>query len=252
MSYQDEARKVLNDYLDKLGKQEKREMLLLANQWGSVSKELDKLIKKLAEAEFKTENELFKLDLYKSFLVQSKQQANHFAELAGEIISDNQKIFAEAGIESTQEVIKIFNVRFNHLPLEAVNNMIGISQNGSPLYELLKKSYPKTVNNLTHTLINSIALGRNPIQTARLMKADMGGNLTRALVIARTEQMNIFRETSLMQMRKSGVVNKWEWLAEKNACEKCLANNGKEFDLDESMNTHPNCRCAELPIVEVT
>lgn len=251
MSYQDEARTILYGYLTRLEKQEKREMLLLSKQWGSVSSELEELIKKLSEEEFKTENELFKLDLYKKFLVQSKQQVNHFSELAGEIIKDNQKIFGSMGIESTQEIIKVFGVRFNYLPLEAINNMIGISQEGSPLYELLKKSYPDTVTKLTQTLINSVALGRNPRETARLMKVDMTGNLARALRIARTEQMNIFRETSLMQMRESGVVSKWEWIAERNACEKCLKNNGKEFDLNQSMDSHPNCRCAELPVVEV-
>lgn len=251
MSYQEEAKTILYDYLSKLDRQEKREMLLLANQWGNVSTNLEDLIQELSKVEVKSENQLYRLDQYKTFLIQSKKEVNHYSELAGEVIRDNQKYFAEAGIESTQEVIKIFNVKFGKLPIQAVNNLIGISQDGTPLYKLLKKSYPETVTKLTDTLINSIALGRNPRETARLLKDDMNGNLTRALRIARTEQMNLFRETSLLQMRESGVVNGWEWLAERNACEKCLEENGKQFNLNESMETHPNCRCCELPIVEV-
>jgi hypothetical protein len=51
-------------------------------------------------------------------------------------------------------------------------------------------------------------------------------------------------------MRESDLVNAWEWIAEDDACDDCPENDGKTFSLDEAMDTHPNCRCSELPIIE--
>lgn len=250
MPYQDEARKILYEVLNKLDRQEQKEMILLANKWGVVANTLNELIQKLAEKEIKSANQLYQLELYKEFLAISKNQVTKFSADASTIIARNQVIFAEAGLSSTQEMIELVTVRFNRLPIQAVNNMIGFSSDGSPLYELLKKSYPETVDKLIDTLISSTALGRNPQVTARLMKESMDGNLSRALRIARTEQMNVLRETSRMQMEKSGVVSEWERIEQEDACEDCAAENGKRYSLGESFDTHPNCRGSLLPIVE--
>jgi len=81
------------------------------------------------------------------------------------------------------------------------------------------------------------------------MKDDMNGNLTRALRIARTEQMQVFRESSKMQMDESGVVKGYELIAEEDACELCQSQTGKIFEFKEEPDLHPYCRCAFLPVV---
>jgi SPP1 gp7 family putative phage head morphogenesis protein len=250
MTYHSEAKGKLASVLDKLDRQEKKEMLLFASKWGVVEKNLNSLITELTEKEAITENQLYRLDLYKEFLTESKKQVNQFSQISAEIIAENQRVYAKAGLETTQDIIELVRVRFNRLPIKAVNNMIGVSSDGTPLYELLKKSYPETVAKLTDTLITSTALGRNPNVTARLMKEDMQGNLTRALRIARTEQISILRETSRMQMEQTGFISEWEWLAEPDACDFCSENNGKRFPITQLFETHPNCRCANLPVIE--
>jgi hypothetical protein len=42
------------------------------------------------------------------------------------------------------------------------------------------------------------------------MKGDIEGNLSKVFKIARTEQMNVLRETSRMQMETAGITE-WEW-----------------------------------------
>jgi SPP1 gp7 family putative phage head morphogenesis protein len=248
MSYQKEAKKILTGFLKDLDKQEKKEFLLLSKKWGVVSNSLQDNILALASKETLSKNQLFQLNQYKQLLVDAKEQTQKFSKLSAEIIKENQLKFATTGIQSTQEIIGLNVKLFNKLPVSAIEKFIGISKEGSPLYDLLIKSYPETVTKLTDTLLKGVALGYNPEKTARLMQVDMNGNLDRALRIARTEQMNIYRESSLMQMNEAGL-NEWEWITESDACDYCLEQNGKKFPVDESMETHPNCRCGTLPVV---
>lgn len=115
------------------------------------------------------------------------------------------------------------------------------------MYKLFEKSYPESISKLADTLINATALGYNPEKTARLLAQSMDGNLTRALVIARTEQMNVLRETSIMQMKESGVCKGWIRIEQPDACSECAEVNGKHYSFDESFDSHPNCRGASIP-----
>lgn len=249
MSYQQESRDLLYKFLTILEKKEKAEMLALSLNWSKLAGTLEDSITELSALEGKSRNQLYQLDAYKRFLVEAKQQINLYSTNAAELITQNQLEFAKLGIQSVGEIIDLFGVSYHKLPLQAIKTMIGFTQDGTPLYKLLNNSYPETVLKITDTLVQSMALGRNPTVTAGLIKESMNGNLTRALTIARTEQLNVFRESSREQMKESGVVSGWEWLAEPDACDYCSEQDGKIFDLDEAMDTHPNCRCAEKPIV---
>lgn len=70
----------------------------------------------------------------------------------------------------------------------------------------------------------------------------MDGNLTRALRIARTEQMNVLRTTSIEQMKASGVLKGWIRLERHDACDECAELDGKKYSFEDDFETHPNCR----------
>src|SRR5574340_456227 len=103
--YWDQARKTLDKFLVNLEKAEKKEFLLLADKWGVVSSALEGKIKALAELPIKTKDQLYRETVYKEFLVTSKTQITKYSQVANEIISDNQMIFAKAGLQSSQEII---------------------------------------------------------------------------------------------------------------------------------------------------
>lgn len=252
MSYESDAKAILIKFLDRLERKEQKEFLLLTQYWNTIQDEISSTIEKLAAKEFKSENQLYLLGQYKLFLRQSQEQISLYSQIASGVISDNQRTFGAAGIESTQEMISLEANFFNKLPVEVINNFIGKSfYDGSKLDDtLFAKSYPDYISQVKDTLLNSIALGKNPRETARLIRKECNAPLWQSLRLARTEQLTIFRETSLMQMKESGVVSEWEWIAEKDACDYCLGNNGKRFSLEIGMETHPNCRCGQLPIVE--
>jgi hypothetical protein len=79
----------------------------------------------------------------------------------------------------------------------------------------------------------------------------MSGNLNRALMIARTEQIRALRAGNLEQFGSSKVVSGFIRRAQRssNVCAACLALDGTEVDsMDQgSFASHPNCRCYAQP-----
>lgn len=253
MAYQDEAKAVLDMFLARLFQEERREFLLLANQWGSIQDELDRMIYKLAILGAKSEDQLFREALYQRFLDESKDYIEQYSQIAAGVIADTQAIYGRAGLESAQQMIGLRVGLFNALPVEVINNFIGKSYyDGAKLdTTLFARSYPDTMRRVKDRLLEGVALGRSPRETARLIrKEDTNIPLWQSLRLARTEQMQIFRETSLMQMERSGVVSGWERIEQDDACDFCQAENGKRYSFNEEGEWHPNCRGARIPVIQ--
>lgn len=247
MGYQNDARKIMYQFLNKAVALENKEIVFLATKWGVVSSHLESLIQRLSEKEILLADQLFKLDLYKEFLQVSNLEVTKFNQIALGVVTNTQEKFAQLGLEGTQESIKLITVNFNRININAVNKMIGFASDGSPLAKLFAKSYPESVAKLTNTLITSQAMGYNPIKTARLLAGNMDGNLTRAITIARTEQMNCLRTTSIEQMKESGVVKGWIRVERVDACDECAELDGKKYSFEDNFETHPRCRGITIP-----
>ena len=106
-------------------------------------------------------------------------------------------------------------------------------------------------------LIQGVAAGRNPRETARLMVRDVqdtfDGGLARAQVIARTETIDAYRAGAKAQHEaNSDVLQGWVWLANlsERTCPSCVAMHGTEHALDEpGPLDHPQGRCSRMPLV---
>lgn len=247
-TFREKQEKLLLEYMDLLQSREAKEFLRLADLWSNISETLDNLITRLSELENLSENQLFHLDLYKRFLEESREIITVYNGIAEGIITNEQEEFASLGIQSAQELI---GVSFsNRLNIEDVKYMIGNTREGTPLFNLLQESYPQTVDKITNTLVESMALGRGPIETARLMYRDMDLNLNRALLIARTEQLNVFRGSQTEQYKASGIVKGVLLITEPDACELCIAEEtNNPHELGWIVDIHPNCRCGLAPLI---
>ena len=107
-------------------------------------------------------------------------------------------------------------------------------------------------------LIQGVAAGRNPRETARLMVADVqdtfDGGLARAQVIARTETIDAYRAGAKAQHEaNSDVLQGWVWLANlsERTCPSCVVMHGTEHDLNEpGPLDHQQGRCSRMPLVK--
>lgn len=105
-------------------------------------------------------------------------------------------------------------------------------------------------------LIKAVAAGTNPkTAAANMLKAVHGefqGGLHRALVIARTEQLDAYRKAAqAAEKANAGVLAGWEWVATlgPRTCPACVSMHGRRFDLDEpGPQGHPQCRCVRVPV----
>lgn len=121
---------------------------------------------------------------------------------------------------------------------------------GEPLSNILIANNAHAIDDLTKKFLGSIIKGINTRDAAAQMYQDLGLSLWRAETLARTEIVGTYREVNLQRMKESKVVKKWRWSAtlDERVCPVCIFLDGKLFDFDEVFATHPNCRCAAIPI----
>ena len=107
-------------------------------------------------------------------------------------------------------------------------------------------------------LVQGVAAGRSPRETARLMIADVqdafDGGLARALTISRTETIDAYRAGAKAHHEANAdVLRGWMWLASltERTCPSCVAMHGSVHDLDEAGPLdHPQGRCSRMPLVK--
>jgi SPP1 gp7 family putative phage head morphogenesis protein len=252
------------------------QMQEMARRWLGVERALEGQIAALAQ-EMASEREagraasraaLYRMERYQRLLGQAREEIARYADWAAEFVTDGQAELARMGVEQAGQAIQLsywpqssVGVYFDRLPVEAVEAMAGIAGNGRPVGELLRlrmvrdasgQVLPGVWDGLTQSLIDGTALGWNPRKTARKMADDLAQGLQKALVIARTEQLRVYRMASLEQYRASGVVTGQKRLAahDSRTCAACIADDGALYPLDAVISDHPNGRCTSVPVVK--
>lgn len=139
---------------------------------------------------------------------------------------------------------------FARLNTAAVEYIVGALQDGSPLKDLMDSLPQHGAARFRQEIIRGVALGRSPTVTARRVAGALGGNLSRAIIISRTETLRAYRSvTHEGYRRNSAVVRGWVWSssADNRTCPVCWAMDGTFHLLDEPFASHPACRCAMVP-----
>jgi hypothetical protein len=139
---------------------------------------------------------------------------------------------------------------FNILNANAIETMVGYLGNGAPLNSLLQEAFPYAWKGMTDKLVEGIALGLSPRETANKMYKGMSHGFNRLLTISRTEQLRAYRQATVMQYRESGVVKGFRRLvAKQGACMACLVSDGEYFEVAEDFSDHPNGRCSLICVL---
>lgn len=107
-------------------------------------------------------------------------------------------------------------------------------------------------DNLGDVIIAGIAAGKNPTAIASVITNWLLVPYTWAENTVRTTQLWSYRTASHETYRaNSNVVQGWMWWASLDArcCLSCVAQHGRQFSLDETLNDHHRGRCTPLPVV---
>ena len=253
---------------------ERMQMEEMARRWLDVEAALEAQIAALAQ-EFADEKaagraisqaKLYRMERYQRLLAQTQDEFAQYAGYAERVVTTGQEEMIRLGRDHAVRAIELsywpeMAAYFDRLPVEAVQNLVGLASNGAPLGELLKlrmvhdangQPLPGVWQRLTQTLINGTAQGWNPRKTARAMRDDLAGGLQKALVIARSEQLRAYRETNRAQYEHSGVVIGQKRLVthDGRTCAACIADEGTLYDLRDIISDHPQGRCTSVPVVK--
>jgi SPP1 gp7 family putative phage head morphogenesis protein len=242
---------------------EQLQMREMASEWLKLERGLESQIQAMADSLARekaagkaiSQSKLWRMRRYQSLQAQLQQELAIYTEYANGLIVQNQAQYGALGIQHATTATQVsqpgVGIYFDVLPVEAIENMVGLAGDGSPLTKLLKTTWGDSAAGLTNELIKSTALGINPRETARRMQQGMSQGLNRMLNIARTEQLRVYREASRQQYQHSGVVEGFKRLAthDDRVCPACLMAEGEIYSVKQHLREHPSGRCTMVPIV---
>jgi len=245
---------------------EEAQRMEMATRYLEVERRLDAQIAALAQdlADVRddggtvSESKLFEMHRYKAMRAQLDDELTWYMDdYAEPRIRQGQFSFMRTGLDEAAQAIEAsFSGQmapyFDRLPIEATENMVGLCGDGSPLRALLRQAYPATLQAITTELVNATALGVNPREVARrMLQEKLATGLNRAMVLARTEQLRVYREASRQQYLTSGLVTRFRRISARNArtCMACLVSDGEWFPISKPITDHPNGRCTGVPEV---
>lgn len=198
---------------------------------------------------------LLRHERFLDLLAQAQTQIRRFAPEAANIITGRQRTLASLGIDHAAQAINTIsaNAVFNRLPVAALENLIGLAGDGSPLRDLLEDSYGPGADGILDEMVKGVSLGKNPVSIAKaIVRQGLARSLDRMILINRTETLRVYRQASLDSYRASGIVGSYKRIAARSTrtCIGCLAADGRVYPLDTPFDEHPQGRCTMVPVVD--
>ena len=230
-------------------------MAQMARHWIGVQDRLQTNIDKLAKAMTEraaagkpvTQAALWQMDRYQALILQVQHEIARYVDeyAVGAVSMEQIDMVRLAAQHFADEAQAQIGITFSRLPVEAVLRMAGKASDGSPLRQVLLKSWPTAVDHLTTQLVNGVALGWNPRKTAKAMRDGVDTGLDRMIGIARTETIGAYRLAQYDAALSTGRVRGFRRLAARQArtCLACLADDGHFYPADDMPGDHFQGRC---------
>lgn len=215
---------------------------------------LDSLLLAISNMDAPTKGQVIRLSQYKNLIGALESELTKFGNYVEMEIKTNSQVAIELAVEQTNQFLKAAGYAMpQSLPSNAIYNMLGFLQMDSPLFKRLDMLSGYHAQKVADALLEGVALGYNPVKTAKMFENVMGGGLTDAMRTARTAQMYASREASRASyIANADVVEGWMWWSglDENTCMACAVMHGTIHSLDESMDSHYNCGCTDIPVVK--
>lgn len=250
-------------YRDQLAKQDAAALERLARAYAAIIKRLnDKILLLTDEIGATQPNKQQVLDMarYQALMQQANEELARFAALtqatavtAADTNIATGELNARQLVSTTITGDASIAGRFNVLPKDAIESILGFLSPDSPLWARIQELAPYTAQLVSDAIVEGVGLGHNPRKIAQEIESAFGQGLTNALRTVRTVQLYSYREASRASYVANGdVVTGWYWGAklDRGTCISCISQHGKFFPLTERLNDHHNGRCAMIPGVK--
>lgn len=253
---------VVNDHRQALLRRDAQQMAEQARRWLGVEQaiqaQVDTLALQMAEDNITTMGRLSRSMRYRALREQLTHEMAKYVDYLEPNIVEGQRNAAALAITHGQQAVGAIatenqiHVPFNRLPVSAVEHYVGLAGDGSPVRAILAEASRVGPEALAQHLVNGIALGRAPLQTARLaVRQGLGQSYTRMASISRTEQLRVYRLVSLDNYEQSQVVRGYKRLSarDRRTCIGCLFADGREYPLGHGFDEHVQGRCTLVPVL---
>lgn len=222
--------------------------------YGRMTDKLDVLLSAIGKLEAPTKGQVMRLSQYKSLISALETELVKFGNFAEIEIKSNAQAGIELAVKQTAQFLKAAGYSLpKTLNTGAIYNALGFLQESSPLWKRLEALAPYHADKVANALLEGVALGYNPAKTAKMFENVMGGGLTDAMRLSRTTQLYATREANRASYAaNSDIIDGWEWWTalDGDVCMACAIEHGTVHPLDESMDSHYNCRCTSIPHVK--
>ena len=193
---------------------------------------------------------------YRDLMAQVQTQLAGLSNSGSQAVEGLQRDGIATGMDTAEAQVNALvppgvSIPFNRLPTGAIESMVGFLQDGSPLKALLDDIAKDAARSIGDLLVRAIAEGWNPKKTAAAIKRAVGVPLTRALRIARTEQLRAWRKASTQGYRDQGALiigYKRHAQQDTRTCFACLMQDGTMYRTEEDFTDHIQGRCAVVPV----
>lgn len=184
-------------------------------------------------------------------------QFNHFGNVSQLTVQQLQQLGVTLGQQGASASLNALvpagiSYVFGQPSPNAISSLVGATQAGSPLSDLFAGFGAAAAQDVRTSLINGLSMGQSVEDVARSVQNALNIERNRSLTIARTELLRSYRGGSLETYRANdSIVGQWRWTCAKSTrtCAACLGMDGTLHDLSEDMESHVNCRCTMVPVL---
>ena len=221
-------------------------------EWKALQRDIER-----AQREGKTVNRdwLRRSLRYQSLILQTQQQIQAYGNGVSRFIEARQRGAITLGQFHAADLIQRgAEISFAKLPTEAINEMVGVLEDGSPLSKVLDRLAGQTAKEIKEVLVTGLGSGHGVAKIARQIREDISVPRWKALRIARTETMRAYRQSTLATYAaNSDVLDGWIWTStlSTRTCAACWSLHGTFFPLSKQFfPAHVSCRCTSIPSVK--
>jgi SPP1 gp7 family putative phage head morphogenesis protein len=192
---------------------------------------------------------------YQSLIRQAQIEISNYSSGALRFIEARQRQAIDLGqFHATDLIQRGADISFARLPSEAINEMVGVLEDGSPLSKVLERLGGEAAGEIRNSLIVGLGSGKGVAAIGRSVRQALDIPRWKALQVARTEVLRAYRQSTLRTYAEnSDVLDGWIWTStlSTRTCAACWSLHGTFFPLSKQFfPAHVSCRCTSIPSVK--